>query len=256
MRAFRLRPGRAFLLLLCCAVLQRGNAFQQPSLVPLFSTTHPNGRHSVFAPAIRNGLQQQQPQRQEFIHRAYSVSQTKWSSTNKCRIYSRQQQSQFSISLGATAAISTPNLAEYDSVNEKNSIDDDGNNNNVLFEKLGVGVLRDWKARWPFLRSDVTDGLNLQCLAATMFLFFACLAPAVGFGGLYGTATNGAMGTVEMVSSTALSGIIYAMCATQPVTIIGGKSLEVAGMIQQEQKRWANWHSVTVANDLFRLHSL
>jgi hypothetical protein len=54
-----------------------------------------------------------------------------------------------------------------------------------------------------------------------MFLLFACLAPAVGFGGLFALATNNAIGTVEMVSSTAICGLIYAMVSAQPLTIIG-----------------------------------
>ena len=54
-----------------------------------------------------------------------------------------------------------------------------------------------------------------------MFLFFACLAPAIGFGSLFGIATGGAIGTMEMVSSTALCGVIYALTAAQPLTIIG-----------------------------------
>jgi hypothetical protein len=54
-----------------------------------------------------------------------------------------------------------------------------------------------------------------------MFLFFACLAPAVGFGGLFAVATNNAIGTVEMVSSTAICGMLYAMTSAQPLTIIG-----------------------------------
>lgn len=60
-----------------------------------------------------------------------------------------------------------------------------------------------------------------QCLAATLFLFFACLAPAVGFGGLFATATGGAIGTIEMVSSTAVCGLVYALFSAQPLTIIG-----------------------------------
>lgn len=54
-----------------------------------------------------------------------------------------------------------------------------------------------------------------------MFLFFACLAPAIGFGTLFGAATKGAIGTMEMVSSTAFCGFIYAMTSAQPLTIIG-----------------------------------
>jgi hypothetical protein len=47
------------------------------------------------------------------------------------------------------------------------------------------------------------------------------LAPAIGFGSLYGLATGGAIGTMEMVSSTAFCGVVYAMFAAQPMTIIG-----------------------------------
>jgi hypothetical protein len=54
-----------------------------------------------------------------------------------------------------------------------------------------------------------------------MFLFFACLAPAVGFGGLYSAATGGLIGTMEMVTSTAACGLIYALTSAQPLTIIG-----------------------------------
>jgi len=93
--------------------------------------------------------------------------------------------------------------------------------NSALFEGFGKGIARDYKARLPLYKSDITDGLNVQCLAATLFLFFACLAPAVGFGGLYSTATNGAIGTIEMVSSTAICGMIYALFSGQPLTIIG-----------------------------------
>ena len=54
-----------------------------------------------------------------------------------------------------------------------------------------------------------------------MFLFFACLAPAVAFGGLLGIATKGQMGTMETVGATAIGGIIYALFSAQPLTIIG-----------------------------------
>lgn len=95
------------------------------------------------------------------------------------------------------------------------------NEKEPLFEGLGRGILRDYRKRLPLFKSDITDGLNVQSLAATLFLFFACLAPAVGFGGLYAAATNGAIGTMEMVSSTAGCGILYALFSAQPMTIIG-----------------------------------
>lgn len=98
---------------------------------------------------------------------------------------------------------------------------DEGDEADPLFEPLGVGIERDYSARLPLYKSDITDGLNAQCLAASLFLFFACLAPAVGFGGLFGIVTNGAIGTIEMVSSTAACGLFYALFSAQPLTIIG-----------------------------------
>mmetsp|Transcript_61466 Transcript_61466/g.73943 ORF Transcript_61466/g.73943 Transcript_61466/m.73943 type:complete len:596 (-) Transcript_61466:144-1931(-) len=96
-----------------------------------------------------------------------------------------------------------------------------GQDGEALFEPLLKGIKRDYAARLPMYISDITDGLNTQCLAAVAFLFFACLAPAIGFGALFGTVTNGAIGTMEMVCSTAACGMIYALTSAQPLTIIG-----------------------------------
>jgi hypothetical protein len=98
-------------------------------------------------------------------------------------------------------------------------------NDEKIFEGFGKGILRDYKMRLPFYKSDIKDGLNIQCLAATMSLFFACLAPAIGFGALFGVATGNAIGSVEMITSTAVCGIIYAMTSAQPMTIIGKRNI-------------------------------
>jgi len=97
-----------------------------------------------------------------------------------------------------------------------------------IFEGIGKGIRRDFAARLPLYRSDIKDGLNAQSLAATLFLVFACLAPAVGFGGLYHSATGGAIGTVEMILSTAVGGVLYHLTAAQPLTIIGATGPVVA----------------------------
>jgi hypothetical protein len=91
----------------------------------------------------------------------------------------------------------------------------------ILFERPFKGIFRDYKARLPLYASDITDGVNTQCLAAIAFLFFACLSPAVGFGALFNAVTDSAIGTIEMVGSTALCGLIYALTSAQPLTIIG-----------------------------------
>ena len=49
------------------------------------------------------------------------------------------------------------------------------------------GLVNDVKRRFPHYKSDFTDALNFQCVAAFMFVYFACLSPAITFGGLLGT---------------------------------------------------------------------
>lgn len=91
----------------------------------------------------------------------------------------------------------------------------------ALVEPPFKGLLRDVRAKSKFLVSDVTDGMSLKVVAATAFLFFACIAPAVAFGGLLDGATGGAMGTMEMIGATSVCGMFYALTAGQPLTIIG-----------------------------------
>ncbi|CAM9505104.1 unnamed protein product, partial [Phaeothamnion confervicola] len=69
--------------------------------------------------------------------------------------------------------------------------------------------------------SDIRDGFNIKVLSTTVFLFFACLAPAVAFGGLMGVVTRGQIGSIEMITATSFCGMVYALFAGQPLTIIG-----------------------------------
>jgi HCO3- transporter family len=90
-----------------------------------------------------------------------------------------------------------------------------------LVEPFGKGLLEDINRKSPHFKSDFTDGLTVKSLSAIVYLFFACLAPAIAFGGLLGFATNGQMGTMETVGATAIGGVIYALLSAQPLTIIG-----------------------------------
>jgi hypothetical protein len=74
----------------------------------------------------------------------------------------------------------------------------------------------------PHYVSDFRDGLHPKCVGSTLFLFFACLAPAVTFGGVMAAGTAGQIGAVEMIAATALCGITYALFAGQPLIILGG----------------------------------
>eukprot|EP00612_Vaucheria_litorea_P005537 CAMPEP_0171461878 /NCGR_PEP_ID=MMETSP0945-20130129/6142_1 /TAXON_ID=109269 /ORGANISM="Vaucheria litorea, Strain CCMP2940" /LENGTH=486 /DNA_ID=CAMNT_0011988297 /DNA_START=310 /DNA_END=1770 /DNA_ORIENTATION=+ len=81
--------------------------------------------------------------------------------------------------------------------------------------------MKDLKTKLPHYKSDFSDGLNIKTLSAIFFLFFACLAPAVAFGGLMGITTGGQIGTIEMIACSAISGMIYSLSSGQPLTIIG-----------------------------------
>lgn len=88
--------------------------------------------------------------------------------------------------------------------------------------RLFGGVMQDIRRRLPWYASDFTDGLHVKSVASTLFLFFACLAPAVTFGGIMAELTNGQIGAVEMIIASAVCGVIYAMFAGQPLIILGG----------------------------------
>lgn len=47
------------------------------------------------------------------------------------------------------------------------------------------GLIDDIKRKAPWYLSDFKDGLNFQCLSSIMFMYFACLAPIITFGGKF-----------------------------------------------------------------------
>ena len=88
--------------------------------------------------------------------------------------------------------------------------------------KLGGGVIADLRRRMPHYVSDFIDGMHTKCLSSTLFLFFACLAPAVTFGGVMAVLTEGQIGAVEMITASAICGAIFALVSGQPLVILGG----------------------------------
>lgn len=87
--------------------------------------------------------------------------------------------------------------------------------------KFCGGLVRDIKRRFPFYLSDFRDALDVHCLPTIIFVYFACLAPAITFGGLVSEKTNRWMGVSEMILATALSGVVFSLFAGQPLIIIG-----------------------------------
>ncbi|XP_019719272.1 sodium bicarbonate cotransporter 3-like isoform X2 [Hippocampus comes] len=87
--------------------------------------------------------------------------------------------------------------------------------------RLFGGLFKDIQRKAPFLLSDLTDGLSLQCLASILFLYCACMSPVITFGGLLGEATQGNISAIESLFGASLTGVTYSLFAGQPLTILG-----------------------------------
>ncbi|XP_074551204.1 anion exchange protein 3 isoform X2 [Halichoeres trimaculatus] len=83
------------------------------------------------------------------------------------------------------------------------------------------GLIHDIRRRYPQYISDLKDSLDMQCVAAVIFIYFAALSPTITFGGLLGEKTEGMMGVTELIVSTATLGVIFSLLAGQPLLIIG-----------------------------------
>ncbi|KAG7503368.1 hypothetical protein JOB18_037395 [Solea senegalensis] len=83
------------------------------------------------------------------------------------------------------------------------------------------GLIHDIHRRYPHYVSDLKDAVDMQCVAAVIFIYFAALSPTITFGGLLGEKTEGMMGVTELIVSTATLGVIFSLLAGQPLLIIG-----------------------------------
>ncbi|CDF37543.1 probable anion transporter [Chondrus crispus] len=92
------------------------------------------------------------------------------------------------------------------------------------FKGLGDDVRR----RAPLYLRDWTDGLRLKSIPAVLYLYFACLAPVVAFGGITSVLTAGSMGVVEFLLSSGATGMLYAVMSGQPLTFIAPTGLTLA----------------------------
>lgn len=98
--------------------------------------------------------------------------------------------------------------------------------------KFAGGLRADIKRRAPYWIDDWIEPLRAenraQAMAACIFLFFACLSPAVTFGMLFQDGTGGQLGVVEMLLSSGISGVAYAFFSGQPLSIMGATGPELA----------------------------
>lgn len=114
--------------------------------------------------------------------------------------------------------------------------------------RLFGGLINDIKRKAPWYWSDFRDAFALQSIASVFFLYFACLAPIITFGGLLGEATGqnivspstlswrfcvaaprltiisssiSGQATMESLLTGAICGITYGLFSGQPLTILG-----------------------------------
>ncbi|UNI24124.1 hypothetical protein JDV02_009899 [Purpureocillium takamizusanense] len=83
--------------------------------------------------------------------------------------------------------------------------------------RLLRGDAASLRARWP---SDWTV-FNQQVVASAVYVFFTNLLPGITFAGDLAVQTGRSWGTVEVVLSTGLCGVVFAVFSAQPLTILG-----------------------------------
>lgn len=88
--------------------------------------------------------------------------------------------------------------------------------------RLFGGISDDIRRKAPNYKSDFKDVLHSKVAGTTLFLFFAALANALAFGALTGLLTGNEIGIIEMLVVTGIGGILFALFAGQPLTILGG----------------------------------
>lgn len=88
--------------------------------------------------------------------------------------------------------------------------------------RLGGGLWADIQRRRRHYWTDFTDGLHPKSISSILFMFFACLAPAITFGELMADVTGGMIGATEMLVVTAIGGVLYALFAGQPLILLAG----------------------------------
>lgn len=60
----------------------------------------------------------------------------------------------------------------------------------LSFLRFCGGLILDVKRKLPFFASDFYDGLHIQALSATLFIYLGTVTNAITFGGLLGDATE------------------------------------------------------------------
>ncbi|CAB9507138.1 Electroneutral sodium bicarbonate exchanger 1 [Seminavis robusta] len=101
----------------------------------------------------------------------------------------------------------------------------------ALVGKLSSEAFKeDCRRRSKVYASDWTDAFKdmKKVIPAVLFLYFACLSPAVSFGTIASQITDGSIGIVEFLISCGGSGMLYAVLCGQPMSFIAPTGLTLA----------------------------
>ncbi|TMS35751.1 hypothetical protein L596_003079 [Steinernema carpocapsae] len=87
------------------------------------------------------------------------------------------------------------------------------------------GLKEDFKRRWKHYGSDFLDGLRghrtmQKLFSSIVFLYFACLLPAIAFGVLNDDNTNGGINVRKVIIAQAIGGIFFSIFGGQPIIIL------------------------------------
>ena len=121
----------------------------------------------------------------------------------------------------------THELAVTESANEDDHQNNSNGHNKNKFDpfkrssKPFGSLVNELKHRYKKYASDITDGLSLHCLIASIFIFTVCVAPALCFGGILAEKSDQWFGINEMLLATSLNGILFGLFSGQPLMIFG-----------------------------------
>ena len=82
------------------------------------------------------------------------------------------------------------------------------------------GLYNDVRRRYPHYLSDFKDALNLQSMAALVFIFFACLSPCIAFGGLLSKYGSQAISHPSQCSTTGVTYVCGMVHIKEPLLLI------------------------------------
>ncbi|CAL1280805.1 unnamed protein product [Larinioides sclopetarius] len=106
--------------------------------------------------------------------------------------------------------------------------------------RLFSGLITDVRRKLPWYISDVKDSLSVQSISSIVFLYFACIAQIITFGGLLAKVTKNKMASLECLFAALLCGVSYSLFSGQPLTFLGstGPVLAFESMIYEMCERY------------------